>query len=101
MNQEHTIQLKAEWLVFITGKFLFKNNILSTFSGFKQLLLLDTVTPAAENTHSAAVDVAGTHNIDLASLAMLGYLASLIFHHSNIFIFQLGGFTCKYISISS
>ena len=75
--------------------------ILSTFSGFKQLLLLNTVIPAAEKTRSAAVDVAGTHNTDLTNLTTLGNLASLIFHNSNIFTCRLGALTCKYISNSS
>ena len=32
--------------------------------------------PAEEKILSVAVDVAGMHNIDLASLAMFGYLGS-------------------------
>ena len=71
------------------------------FSGFKQLLFFDTVFPAAEKTLSAAVDVAGTHNMDLASLLMLGNLGSFTFHHSNTLVLLPGGLSCKYMSISS
>jgi len=43
------------------------------FFDFKQLLFLEMVNPAKEKTLSAAVDVAGIHNIDLASL-ILGFI---------------------------
>ena len=80
---------------------MFKKSILSKFSGFKQLLFLEMVIPAEEKILSAAVDVAGMHNIDLASLAMFGYLGSFNFHHSKMLVLRGGGFDCKYISISS
>ena len=59
------------------------------------------VIPAEEKILSAAVDVAGMHNIDLASLAMFGYLGSFIFHHSKILVLRGGDFDCKYVSTSS
>ena len=57
--------------------------------------------PVEEKIHSAAVDVAGMHNIDLASLAIFGYLGSFSFHHSKISVLRGGDFDCKYISTSS
>ena len=75
-----------------------QKSILSTLSGFKQLLFFDTVFLAVENT---LVDVAGTHNMDLASLLMLGNLGSFTFHQSNTLVLLPGGLSCKYMSISS
>ena len=58
-------------------KVFVQKRILPTFSVFKQLLF-DIVFPAMEKTLSAAVDIAETHNMDLASLLMLGSLGSFI-----------------------
>ena len=44
------------------------------------------VIPAEEKILSAAVDVVGMHNIDLASFAMFGYLGSFNFHHSKMLV---------------
>ena len=60
----------------------------------------DTVFPAVEKTLSAAVDVAETHNMDLASLLMLGNLGSFISITQIHLVLLPGGLSCKYMSIS-
>ena len=57
------------------------------FSGFKHvLLLLLTMCPAAENNLSDGVEIAGIQMTAFASLAILGNLALLSFHHSRTLI---------------
>ena len=46
----------------------------STLSGFKQLLNLDTVKPAVENSLSLEVEVAGTHKTYFATSDKIGNL---------------------------
>ena len=53
----------------------------------RQLRRLVTVSPAVEKSLSIAVDVAGTHKIDLATLNKWVNLSSFIFHHSKRFVF--------------
>ena len=53
--------------------FLFKNNNISTFFGFKLDLNLLTMLPAVENTRSLGTLVAGTQNKFLTVSAKLIY----------------------------
>ena len=65
------------------------------FSGFRHVLLLFTMYPAAENNLSKGIEVAGIQMTALASLAILGNLASLSFHHSRTFVLRAHTFSCK------
>ena len=54
---------------------------MSTCSGLRLALFLETMFPAAEKRRSEGVDVAGTHKYDFARTAKEGNLVSFAFHH--------------------
>jgi len=53
-----------------------------TFSGVKQLRFRVNILPAEENAFSALADVAGIAKYSFAIFASVGYLLTLVFHHS-------------------